>query len=301
MLGQDSTYTADLTGKNIVIKNSPINPPDTQGYYAQVMANLNAKASESISFINNGLIPALAHNAIVEAPTVNIQDYAFNSLTINNFENLNTNNAAIAGDLSLTGKQNADGGNITNVNLNKLTVNGNLTTNDMNNVDLTNSHIKGDYVAGNINDLSMFNDIIDGNIIISNVNQLVQDTVTGNDTMILDNIVNWTMDDTNIKNGIIATNIGSYTSPTGNNTANGLPYTFVQPSGFDADATLSAYVDTLNPGTALDANAGNGQFVARAFAAAEEDDSDYKEEFLTRYVKEDKDGNLYTTNTFKAE
>ena len=64
---------------------------------------------------------------------------------------------------------------------------------------------------------------------------------------------------------------------------------------------MSAYVDTLNPGTALDANAGNGQFVARAFAAAEEDDSDYKEEFLTRYVKEDKDGNFYTTNTFKAE
>lgn len=301
LLGQDSTYTADLEAKNITIKNSPINPPDTQGYYAQVMANLNAKASESISFINNGLIPALAHNAVLEAPEVNATDYAFKSLTINNFENFNTKNVSVAGDLTLKGKQNATGENITNVNLDKLVVDGNLTTNDINDVDLTNSHIKGDYVADNVNDLYMFNDIIDGNIIISNVNKLVQETVTGNDSMYLDNVNDWTMDNTHIKNGIYTTNIGSYTSPTGNNTANGLPYTFVQPSAFDADATLSAYVDTLNPGTALDANAGNGQFVARAFAADDEDDSDYKEEFLTRYVKEDKNGNLYTTNTFKAE
>ena len=110
------------------------------------------------------------------------------------------------------------------------------------------------------------------------------------------------MENTHIKNGIFATNIGSYTSETGNNTANGLPYTYVQPSSeFDVDSTLRAYVDTLDPGTATEANAGAGQFVARAFAAAEEDDEDYKEEFLTRYVKEDKDGNFYTTNTFKAE
>ena len=134
-----------------------------------------------------------------------------------------------------------------------------------------------------------------------NVNKLVQDTVTGNDTMTLDNINDWTMDNTHIKNGIFATNIGSYTSSTGNNTANGQPYTFVQPSEFDVDSTLRAYVDTLDPGTATEANAGACQFVARAFAAAEEDDEDYKEEFLTRYVKEDKDGNFYTTNTFKAE
>ena len=302
LLGQSSDYTADLTGKNIVIKNSPINPPDTQGYYAQVLATLNAKADESISFINNGLIPALAHDAIVEAPKVTIEDYAFRSLTVKNFENLNTNNASVDSDLTLTGKQNAEGENISNANLDKLTVNGTLTTNDMNDVDLTNSHIKGDYIADNVNDLYMFNDIIDGNIIITNVNKLVQDTVTGNDTMTLDNINDWTMENTHIKNGIFATNIGSYTSETGNNTANGLPYTYVQPSSeFDVDSTLRAYVDTLDPGTATEANAGAGQFVARAFAAAEEDDEDYKEEFLTRYVKEDKDGNFYTTNTFKAE
>ena len=119
LLGQDSSYTADLTGKNIVIKNSPINPPDTQGYYAQVLANLNAKASNSISLINNGLISALAHDAVLEAPTVNIEDYAFRSLTVKNFENLNTNNASVDSDLTLTGKQNAEGENISNAKISK--------------------------------------------------------------------------------------------------------------------------------------------------------------------------------------
>ena len=201
----------------------------------------------------------------------------------------------VAGDVSLTDSKITGDYTAQNVGgdlyMDNDTINGNVVIDPVTgNVTANNSKVDGDFTAQNIDgNLNMNNDTVGGNIYLDTISKVVAESVNGGDTMYINNISDWSVDDnSNIINGIVL----------GNNVQSDASS---QQQGVNNSTELSAYVDTLDVGSAPSFDIGGGQFSPRAFAAGDDDDDDYKEEFLRNYVREDKDGNLYTINTFKGE